>query len=557
MNSYISQEEIPSNTRYIFVLGGVISGLGKGVTSGSIAAILKEMGYNKITIKKLDPYLNIDPGTMNPVEHGEVFVTDDGAETDLDLGYYERFGELRMGRNNSVSSGKLLFNLLNAERKGDFLGKTVQLIPHFTNSIRNFIEKDSNKYDFIICEIGGSAGDYAASYYFETIRRMILDYTKKKIMICCLTYIVYYKASKELKTKPTQVAVKQLMTSGLQPDLIFARTEYELDYKIRRKIALYTNIPTENIIETLDVKSIYEIPLQFRKEGLVKCLEEHFRLKTFKKPRFTKWINLNKKIANTKKKVSIAMIGKYVELEDAYYSVLESLKHSGWKHSCDIEIVWVDARKVNDMYKILKNVDGVVIPGGFGASGIEEIIKGIEYCRINKIPTMGICLGMQLSVIEFARNVLGIKNASSSEFGNKGDTFIVDLMSEWVDEKGIKQIIEKNGNLGGTMRLGEYDAKLTKDSLAHKLYKELIIKERHRHRYEVNINFKKQFEENGMIFSGLSLDGLLPEIIEIPKHPFFIAGQFHPEFKSTPFSSRPMFNGLIKAALRKKSKISK
>ena len=540
-----------NNTKYIFVLGGVISGLGKGVTSGSIAAILREMGYNKITIKKLDPYLNIDPGTMNPEEHGEVYVTNDGAETDLDLGYYERFGEINVTKNNSISSGKLLFNLLNAERKGDFLGATVQLIPHFTNAIRNFIEKDSEKFDFIICEIGGSAGDYAACYYFETIRRMILDYTKKEIMVCCLTYIVYYKASKELKTKPTQVAVKQLMTCGLQPDLIFARTEYELDNKIKKKIALYTNIPTENIIQTIDVKSIYEIPLQFRKEGLVKCLVKHFDLQLEKIPTFNKWIDLNNKISNIEKKVSIAMIGKYIELEDSYYSVIEALNHAGLHQNTKIEIVWINARKINDMYNILKKIDGVIVPGGFGITGIEEIIKGIQYCRINKIPMMGICLGMQLSVIEFARNVLGIKNASSAEFGKEGDKYIVDIMSEWIDKKGSKQIIEKNGNLGGTMRLGEYIAKLKKDTLVHKLYDKLIIKERHRHRYEVNINFMKQFEENGMIFSGLSLDGLLPEIIEIPNHPFFIAGQFHPEFKSTPFNPHPMFNGLIKAALSK------
>jgi CTP synthase len=540
-----------SKTRYIFVLGGVISGLGKGVTSGSIAAILKEMGYNKITIKKLDPYLNVDPGTMNPVEHGEVYVTDDGAETDLDLGYYERFGEITVGKNNSVSSGKLLWNLLNAERKGDFLGKTVQFMPHFTGLIRNFIEKDANKFNFVICEIGGSAGDYEATYYFETIRRMILDYGKKKIMICCLTYILFYKASKELKTKPTQVAIKQLMTSGLQPDVLVARTEYKLNNKIRKKLALFTSIPVDNIIQAINVPSIYQIPLEFRKEGLVKCLTKHFNLKSSKEPTFKKWISLNKKITNTKKTVTIAMVGKYVELEDAYYSVIEALKHAGWKYNCNVEIVWVNARKTNDMYKTLKKVDGVVVPGGFGTSGIEEIIKGINFCRVNKIPMLGICLGLQLSVIEFARNVLGIKKASSSEFGKKGDTFIVDIMSEWISEDGLKKIVEKNGNLGGTMRLGEYVARLKKGSLAYKLYKKSIIKERHRHRYEVNINFKENFEKKGMIFSGLSLDGLLPEIIEIPEHPFFIAGQFHPEFKSTPFNPRPLFLGLIKASLKK------
>jgi CTP synthase len=536
---------------YIFVVGGVVSGLGKGVTSGSIAAMLKEMGYTRITIKKLDPYLNIDPGTMNPVEHGEVYVTDDGAETDLDLGYYERFGEINVSRDNSISSGKLLWNLLNDERKGKFLGKTVQFMPHFVSVIREFIEKNSNKYDFIICEIGGSAGDYEASYYFETIRRMILEYGKKKIMICCLTYILYYKASKELKTKPTQVAVKQLMTSGLQPDILIARCEYELNDKIRKKLALYTSINYENIIQAIDVSSIYKVPLEFHKEGLGECIINHFNLSISQIPTFEKWHILNKSITKKKKEILIGLIGKYVELEDSYYSVIEALKHAGWKYECDIKIIWIDSRKINDMFNLLKNVNGVVIPGGFGTNGIEEIIKGITFCRINKIPMLGICLGLQLSVIEFARNVLGIKKASSAEFGKKGDSFIVDIMSEWISEDGLKNIVEKNGNLGGTMRLGEYVARLKKGSLAYKLYKKSIIKERHRHRYEVNIKFKEKFEKKGMIFSGLSLDGLLPEIIEIPEHPFFIAGQFHPEFKSTPFNPRPLFLGLIKASLKK------
>lgn len=543
-------------TNYIFILGGVISGLGKGVTSGSIGATLKEMGF-KITIKKMDPYLNIDPGTMNPIEHGEVYVTHDGGETDLDLGYYERFAEIKVTKNNSISSGKLLLDLFKRERKGEFLGKTVQVVPHFTNSIKNFIQLDANKYDFIICEIGGSAGDIEGMAFFEAIRQLKQE-LNNKVLICFLTFLVYYQASKELKTKPTQVAVKQLMSFGIKPDILFARSEHPISKELKKKIANMTSVYQKNIIPALNVLSIYQVPLEYKKGGLVNIITNHFQIKEKKKPTFNKWITLNKKINNLKHNVKIGVVGKYVELEDSYYSVIEALKHAGWANNANVELIFINARKKGEMINKIDSVDGVLVPGGFGTSGIEEIISAIKYCRENLIPMMGICLGMQLSVIEFARNVLGIKNASSREFGKKNDEFIVDLMKEWKKDSGKVEKREKDSDLGGTLRLGSYDTVLKKNSLAHKLYKKLNFKERHRHRYEVNIKYKKRMEEKGMIFSGLSPDGKLPEIIEITqfkqngktiKHPFFIAGQFHPEFNSSPFKPHPMFFGLIKASI--------
>jgi len=543
-------------TNYIFILGGVISGLGKGVTSGSIGATLKEMGF-KITIKKMDPYLNIDPGTMNPIEHGEVYVTHDGGETDLDLGYYERFAEIKVTKNNSISSGRLLFDLFKKERKGEFLGKTVQVVPHFTNSIKDFIQQDSNKFDFIICEIGGSAGDIEGMAFFEAIRQLKQE-LNNKVLICFLTFLVYYQASKELKTKPTQVAVKQLMSFGIKPDILFARSEHPISKELKKKIANMTSVYQKNIIPALNVPSIYQVPLEYRKGGLVNIITDHFQIKEKKKPTFNKWITLNNKINNLKHNVKIGIVGKYVELEDSYYSVIEALKHAGWANNSNVELIFINARKKGEMINKIDSVDGVLVPGGFGTSGIEEIISAIKYCRENLIPMMGICLGMQLSVIEFARNVLGIKNAASREYGKKNDEFIVDLMKEWKKDSGKVEKREKDSDLGGTLRLGSYDTVLKKNSLAHKLYKKLNFKERHRHRYEVNIKYKKRMEEKGMIFSGLSPDGKLPEIIEITqfkqngkiiKHPFFIAGQFHPEFNSNPFKAHPMFFGLIKASI--------
>ena len=548
-------------TKYIFVLGGVISGLGKGVTSGSIGAILREMGYDKITIKKMDPYLNVDPGTLNPIEHGEVYVTNDGGETDLDLGYYERFANIDVKKSNSTSSGKLLFDLLKKERKGEFLGKTITMIPHFTDTIKKFIYNDSDKYDIIICEVGGSAGDYEANAFMETIRQ-IKQEKPDDVIICMLSYLVYYKASKELKSKPTQVALRQLMSAGLEADIIFLRSEYEMNDAIKKKIALYGNVKKENIIAAYNVPTIYKVPLEYRDQGLVNSLKDKLGIVEKKKATFDKWLKLNDRINNLKHTIVLGVVGKYVELEDAYYSVNEAINHAGWYYSTKIEIKYINARNPTNTIQEIKEVDCVLVPGGFGTSGIEEIISAIKYCRENLIPFMGICLGMQLSVIEFSRNMLGIKNASSSEFGNKDDEFVVDLMTEWKKDGSLEKRGE-NEDLGGTLRLGSYDTIVTKGSLAHKVYEKTNFKERHRHRYEVNIKYKERLEKKGMILSGLSPDGKLPEIIEINefslngkniKHPYFIAGQFHPEFNSSPFTPHPMFRGLIKATLKIKLK---
>ena len=545
-------------TKYIFILGGVISGLGKGVTSGSIGAILKEMGLN-ITIKKLDPYLNVDPGTLNPVEHGEVYVTKDGGETDLDLGYYERFAEIETTKNNSTSSGKLMFELLKKERKGDFLGKTITMIPHFTNTIKNFIYADSDKYDVIICEIGGSAGDYEANAFLESIRQ-IKQQNESNVIICFLSYLVYYQASKELKTKPTQVGLRQLMSAGLETDLIFLRSEHEMSDVIKEKVALYGNVKKDDIIAAYNVSSIYQVPLEYKKEGLIERLRKKLNIKEKKIANFDKWTKLNNQIVNLRHKITLGLVGKYVELEDAYYSVVEAIKHAGWYYSSKIEIVFINARKDSskDINEELKNLDCILVPGGFGTSGIEEIIKAITFARENLVPFMGICLGMQLAVVEFARNMTGIKNASSSEFGNDTNEFVVDLMTEWkTDDKTIEKR-DKDEDKGGTLRLGSYDTIVSSGSLANKIYESTNFKERHRHRYEVDIKYKEILESKGMIFSGLSPDGKLPEIVEINefvlneklvKHPYFIAGQFHPEFNSSPFIPHPMFKGLIKAAL--------
>ena len=550
-------------TKYIFILGGVISGLGKGVTSGSIGAILKEMGLN-ITIKKLDPYLNVDPGTLNPVEHGEVYVTKDGGETDLDLGYYERFAEIETTKNNSTSSGKLMFELLKKERRGDFLGKTITMIPHFTNTIKNFIYADSDKYDVIICEIGGSAGDYEANAFLESIRQ-IKQQNENNVIICFLSYLVYYKASKELKTKPTQVGLRQLMSAGLETDLIFLRSEHEMSDVIKEKVALYGNVKKDDIIAAYNVSSIYQVPLEYKKEGLIERLRKKLNIKEKKIATFDKWTKLNNQIVNLRHKITLGLVGKYVELEDAYYSVVEAIKHAGWYYSSKIEIVFINARKdsTKDINEELKNLDCILVPGGFGTSGIEEIIKAITFARENLVPFMGICLGMQLAVVEFARNMTGIKNASSSEFGNDTNEFVVDLMTEWkTDDKTIEKR-DKDEDKGGTLRLGSYDTIVSSGSLANKIYESTNFKERHRHRYEVDIKYKEILESKGMIFSGLSPDGKLPEIVEINefvlneklvKHPYFIAGQFHPEFNSSPFIPHPMFKGLIKAALDIKSK---
>ena len=552
------------SSRYIFVVGGVISGLGKGVACGSIGAILRCLGYT-VTIKKLDPYLNVDPGTLNPIEHGEVFVTHDGGETDLDLGYYERFANIQVSKRNSTSSGKLLDQLLKDERKGIYLGKTITMFPHFTNCIKEFIYQDEDKYDVIICEIGGSAGDYEANAFLETIRQIKQERGSSHVLICALSYLVYYDATKELKTKPTQVAIRQLMMAGVDPDILLLRSEHTIDDTIKQKIANYTNIHKEHIISAYNVPSIYQVPLEYVREGLLDSIQNKLDLPEINilspvslRSKLQPWIRLNRQIKRCRHKIRLALVGKYMELEDSYYSVIEAIQHAGWHYSTTVEIVFVNVRDQKTTLEQLHGVHCILVPGGFGTTGMESIIASITYARTNKIPFLGICLGMQLSVIEFARNVLNIRNASSKEFGKESDIFVVDWMSQWTNRSSTVQECRKKGdNLGGTLRLGHYSTVISNtDSIAYQMYQQREIVERHRHRYEVNIAYKPLMESHGMEFTGMSPDGLLPEIVEIRAwssletgkmefHPYFIGCQFHPEFQSTPFVPHPLFKGLI------------
>ena len=532
--------------RYIFVTGGVVSSLGKGLSSASLAYLLQSRGF-KVRIRKLDPYLNVDPGTMSPFQHGEVFVTDDGAETDLDLGHYERFSGISAKKSDNITTGKIYNDVLKKERKGKYLGKTVQVIPHITDRIKEFIKHDVKNEDFIICEIGGTVGDIESLPFIEAIRQFSNDVGKKNTLFIHLTLVPFMRTSDEIKTKPTQHSVKELRSIGIQPDIIICRSERSIPMNQRKKISLFCNVPIENVIETVDVKTIYEAPISFNKEKLDKQVLKYFKIKPKKNVNLNPWRKITKTVLHTKKFVNIAIIGKYVNLKDAYKSLDEALIHGGIDNNLKVNLVRIesDYLKVSDIKNKLKDVSGILIPGGFGKRGTEGKIAAITYSRKNKIPFLGICFGMQMAVIEFARNKLNIKKATSSEFGISG-TPLIGLINEW--NKDGKLIKGTSKNLGGTMRLGLYEAKLKDQSLIRKIYKSKSIKERHRHRYEVNINFKNQFEKKGMIFSGLSPDNKLPEIIELKNHPWFIGVQFHPEFKSRPLSPHPLFSSFIKAA---------
>ncbi len=532
--------------RFIFVTGGVVSSLGKGLSSASLAYLLQSRGY-KVRLRKLDPYLNVDPGTMSPFQHGEVFVTDDGAETDLDLGHYERFSGVSAKKSDNITTGKIYNDVLKKERKGEYLGKTVQVIPHITNRIKEFIKKDSSKEDFVICEIGGIVGDIESLPFVEAIRQFANDIGKQNALFIHLTLVPYLKASDEIKTKPTQHSVKELRSIGIQPDIIICRSERPIPLEHRKKISLFCNVNIKNVIETVDVRTIYEAPISFYKEKLDLQVLNYFKLRSKKPVNLTPWKKITKIILQTKKHVSIAIIGKYVELKDAYKSLDEALTHGGIDNNVKINLVRIDSEKlkVSEIKSKLKNISGILIPGGFGKRGTDGKIAAIKYARINKIPFLGICYGMQMAIIEFARNKLNFKKATSSEFDKKGLP-IIGLMNEW--SKDGKKIKGTDKNLGGTMRLGSYDAKLIKNSMIQKIYGKNLIKERHRHRYEVNITFKEKFEKNGMHFSGLSPDGNLPEIIELKNHPWFIGVQFHPEFKSRPLAPHPLFSSFIKAS---------
>ena len=532
--------------RYVFVTGGVVSSLGKGLSSASLASLLQLRGY-KVRVRKLDPYLNVDPGTMNPFQHGEVFVTDDGAETDLDIGHYERFTGIPATKSDNITTGAIYSDIIKKERRGDYLGGTVQVVPHVTDRIKKFISHNVKNEDFIICEIGGTVGDIESLPFLEAIRQFSNEAGKNNSLFIHLTLVPYLKASGELKTKPTQHSVKELRSIGIQPDIIICRSEREIPKTERKKISLFCNVPIDNVIETVDVKTIYEAPISFHKEKLDERVLSYFNSKNKKKPNLSRWKNITSKVLNPKTDVNIGIIGKYINLKDAYKSLDEALIHGGISNNVRVKLERIDSEHLDPkkIKPLFKNISGVLIPGGFGKRGTEGKIAAIKYARLNNIPFFGICFGMQMAVIEAARNMLNIKNASSSEFGNNC-TPVVGLIEEW--QKGKKIFKGSEKNLGGTMRLGLYDAIIKNNSLISKIYSEKRIKERHRHRYEVNIKYKKDFEKKGLIFSALSPDGTLPEIIELNNHPWFVGVQFHPEFKSRPFTPHPLFSSFIKAA---------
>ena len=532
--------------RYVFVTGGVVSSLGKGLSSASLASLLQLRGF-KVRIRKLDPYLNVDPGTMNPFQHGEVFVTDDGAETDLDLGHYERFTGISSTKSDNITTGCIYNDIIKKERKGEYLGGTVQVIPHVTNHIKRFISHKIKDEDFVICEIGGTVGDIESLPFLEAIRQFANEIGRKNSLFIHLTLVPYMKASAELKTKPTQHSVKELRSIGIQPDIIICRSERPIPLDHRKKISLFCNVDIKNVIETVDVKTIYEAPISFFNQKLDIQVLNYFKLKSKKPANLNPWKKITKITLNTKRHVNIAIIGKYVELKDAYKSLDEALTHGGISNNLKVNLVRIDSEKlkVSEIKNKLKNVSGILIPGGFGKRGTEGKIEAIRYARINKIPFLGICYGMQMAIIEFARNQLKIKKATSSEF-DKGGVHIIGLMHEW--EKSGRKVKGTDKDLGGTMRLGSYDAILKDKSKIRDIYKSRLIKERHRHRYEVDISYKEKFEKKGLIFSGLSPDHKLPEIIELKNHPWFIGVQFHPEFKSRPLNPHPLFSSFIKAA---------
>ena len=535
-------------TRFIFITGGVVSSLGKGICGASVAALLKTHNY-KVRIRKLDPYLNVDPGTMSPIQHGEVFVTDDGAETDLDLGHYERFVDYNTKKTDNVTAGKIYSKLLQKERKGDYLGGTVQVVPHVTDLIKEFIYSDITDEDFIIYEIGGTVGDIEGLPFFEAIRQVNNEVARDHALFIHVTLVPYVKAAKELKTKPTQHSVKELRSIGIQPDILVCRSEYKISQEERKKIALFCNLREENVIEALDVKSVYQAPLEFRKQYIDRRIFDVFGIKDYPKADLLEWEELVERIGNLENEVTISIVGKYVALKESYKSLLESLDHAGFAHGVKIKINWINARKLDQDISSLKGSDAILVPGGFGEDGINGKLVAIKYARENKIPFLGICLGMQLSVLEFAANVLKLPNPHSSEFNveEQGER-IVGLMTEW-DDDGKQILRDGNSNLGGTMRLGSYPCVIEEGSKVFEIYQTHEIFERHRHRYEVNISYEEKFAKAGLAFSGKSPDGKLPEIIELKDHPFFIAVQFHPEFKTRPLRPHPLFSCFVKACL--------
>ncbi len=540
-------------TRYVFILGGVVSSLGKGIASAAIGSLLQARGY-KVRMRKMDPYLNIDPGTMSPYQHGEVFVTEDGAETDLDLGHYERFVGVSCRKTDSISGGRIYYNVLTKERKGEYLGATVQMIPHVTDELKLFIKSDLKEEDFVLYEVGGTVGDIEGTLLLEAIRQFSNEVGRENCCFVYLTLLPYIETAGELKTKPTQQAVKKLLESGIQADILLCRSKMDIPAEERRKLGLFCNVSKEDVVAALDVDNIYKIPLSYHEQGLDTQVLKHFGLyETAPEPDLTKWHEILNVMGNFEHHVNVAVVGKYCGLPDAYKSLREALVHAGISNKTKVNMDWIDSESLEGMTNQnvanqLKPYHAVLVPGGFGIRGIEGKIKAITYARENNVPFFGICLGMQMAVIEACRNLLGISNAHSTEF-TSDCTPVITRMKVW-EKNGQKMIRPEEGDMGGTMRLGAYPAVLKQNSLAEKIYQSSIIYERHRHRYEMDISYEQKLAEKGFIISGKSPDGLLPEVIEIPAHPFFIAGQFHPEFKSKPFACSPLFKAFIQAAMK-------
>jgi len=538
--------------RYIFITGGVVSSLGKGLASAALGALLQARGFT-VRLRKLDPYLNVDPGTMSPFEHGEVFVTDDGAETDLDLGHYERFTGVPACKTDSVSSGRIYSNVLEKERRGEYLGKTIQVVPHVTNEIKDFLAIGEDDVDFMLCEIGGTVGDIEGLPFFEAIRQFSHDQPRGQCIFMHLTLLPYLAASGELKTKPTQHSVKELQSIGIAPDVLVCRSEQPIPEKEREKIALFCNVRKEAVVAAYDLGSIYEAPLAYHREGLDQAVLDAFDISPAPRPDLTVWDDVVDRIHNTDGEVSIAIVGKYVQLEDAYKSIKEALTHGGMANRVKVKAEWIDAEIFDreDPVPYLESFDAILVPGGFGERGTEGKIKAAQFAREHKVPYLGICLGMQMAVIEAARNLANLDDAGSEEFdhesGKKRFTPVVYHLKEWV--QGNYTVKRKlDDDKGGTMRLGAYDAALKEGSLVSKVYGSCAIEERHRHRYEVDIKYREALEQQGLTFSGMSPDGRLPEIVEHEGHPWFIGVQFHPELKSKPFDPHPLFRDFIRAA---------
>ena len=537
-------------TKYIFTTGGVLSSLGKGLASAAIGALLESRGLT-VTLQKLDPYINVDPGTMNPFQHGEVFVTDDGSETDLDLGHYERFTHAKLGRDNNFTTGKIYHSVITKERRGDYLGGTIQVIPHITDEIKNSIRLAANGVDVVIVEIGGTIGDIESLPFLEAIRQFKTDVGPDNVLYIHLTLVPYIGTAGEVKTKPTQHSVKELRSIGIQPDILLCRTDRYLSKDIKSKIALFCSVGVDAVVTAKDVECIYEVPLIFHKEGLDDKIVELLKIWT-RAPRLEDWAELVRKIQNAQETVTIAIVGKYVDLTESYKSLNEALYHGGAANDCNVNLVFVDSEKIADgsCSEMLADVDGVLVPGGFGTRGIEGKICSANYARVNKIPFFGICLGMQIAVIEFARNVAGLDQANSSEFNEFTADPVIYLMLEWYDERtGSTQRRDESSDKGATMRLGAYPCRLEKDTFAYSAYAKENISERHRHRFEFNNDYKDRLVEKGLVVSGSSPTGDLVEIIEIKDHPWFLGCQFHPEFKSRPMNPHPLFRDFIKAAL--------